>query len=159
MRYIRDYLKFPVIAAAFAVLVGYVLLVVNDPAKSQQTQTSEPLAYGVVVQTTAANQIISTNPTRRFIEICNMSQATTVFIAPLPMVATTSNQAGVTSGGSLSLFPFTATATNPLPFCYRTPFPFSQQSGGFVGAAWNAIAATTSGTQSTPLGALTIFEY
>lgn len=159
----RDRLKFPLIAVAFAAMAAYCFSFV-DKVQSQQTQTSEPLAYAIgpgqsaAVQTTSAVQIIGTNPTRRFIEICNPTTSTTIWIAPLPMVATTPTNTNGTpgSGGSIPLFPVTqqpAATVSATLSCYRTPFPPGTQSGGFVGAAWNAVA------QGSVLGSLTIFEY
>lgn len=167
--YLRDRVRFPLIAIAFAALAAYAYFWVETrPSQAQLTilgpvGTAIGPGNAIAVQSTSPIQVIGSNPTRRYIEICNPTTATTVWIAPLPLNAATGGNlaTGAGNGGSIPIFPYMSAPTgtiNAVVNCYRTPFsPIGLSPGGYVGAGWSAIAQVN-GT-SPVLGALTIFEY
>lgn len=115
---------------AIAVAVALSALQLNA-----QTTFTGPVMTTVTLTTTASTQIITANPSRRLIQICNVGASNGVWIAPtVPAVANAS-------------IPLSALATL-VATCYTSP-PIGiggSAAGGGNGAAWNAIAPTTNVT-------------
>jgi hypothetical protein len=83
--------------------------------------------------TTAGQQIIGSNPSRRSIQICFPAVAGSVTFAPAPITPVS-----LTTGITVTL-----TATPSTPICYTPPPLTASGTTGGAGAAWNAIASTT----------------
>lgn len=126
---------------AASVLALVALTYLSNPfiAVGQTTQPW-PRATSCSVTTTSA-QCIGLNPTRRAIEICNVSQAV-VWIAP-----STSSSAATAVANTGNSYPLPAISSN-VASCYRTPAQISQSAG----SAWSAISVTSSSV-------LAIYEY
>jgi hypothetical protein len=129
------------IATAVALAIGYVVYFPGF-ALSQGT-APWPVGTAVTLNTTASQQIIGTNASRRFLQICNVASPSTliVWIAPSGITA------AINGAGSIPLTSLAASSTTVSSNCYNSPVT------GSVGQAWNAITPTT-----TPV-TLTIYEY
>lgn len=136
------FLRLPFIALALAAIIGF-LVYRPDIAASQGTSLW-PQGTAFTLNSTASQQVITSNPTRRAIQICNVSTPTNliIWIAPSPITA------AANTGGSIPLVSLSAASTSTAN-CYITP----NSAPGSQGNAWNAISPTT-----TP-AALTILEY
>lgn len=126
------------ICAAIAVAAIIALGVVQPQVAFSQSTALWPQVTVASVLTATSGQIIGTNPTRRYLSICNPSAAIVAWIAPGTQAA------AANGGGSISIAPVASNVTS----CFTTPII----SDRYVGQSWNAIAVTTATS-------LTILEY
>jgi hypothetical protein len=120
--------------AAKCIVVGAAIaaasLFLRSAPKAQPT-LSLPFAT-VTSVTSAGQQIIGANPSRRAISICLAAVAQSVTFIPAP-----ATPASLTSG--ITIF---GSATVPPP-CFTSPTLTASGTSGGVGAAWNAISSGT----------------
>jgi hypothetical protein len=119
--------------ATFAIAVAAFVAVGVAFYSQGQAQLTVSLPFATVTSvTTAGQQIIGANPSRRAIQIClaAVAQSVTFIPAPATPVSLTS---GITIVGS---------ATAP-PACFTNPTVTASGSSSGVGAAWNAISSGT----------------
>ncbi len=132
------------ICAAVAVAAIIALGVIRPDIALSQGTALWPQATAFTMNTTASQQIIGSNPTRRWITICNVSTPSTIIVWVAPSGIT----AAANGAGSIPLSSMSASGSTTTAACYSSPVNGSQ------GMAWNAaIAGSTTPAQ------LTIFEY
>jgi hypothetical protein len=135
--------SFARIFGAIVVAAVIAFIVVRPDVALSQGTSLWPQATGVTLNTTASTQIIGTNPTRRWITICNVATPSTIIIWIAPSGITPA----ANGAGSIPLSSMSASGSTTTAACYNSPI------NGSEGAAWNAITPTT-----TP-ATLTVFEY
>lgn len=134
-------MKFKLIFAAevlviLALCIIIAIFVTHYPRQARaQSTVLGPYGTSVALSTTSA-QIIGTNPTRRGLQICNISASIIEYIAPSPLVPVTGGTIGIS-------LPAVASGVQS---CFTAP------SGLSIGQAWNGVSAS-----ATPN--VTVLEY